>query len=79
MPPHSPQGTLLGVPEMYKDVQQGQPCALPVFGAWVLDSVLCGVVAFFVTAYCMEVGQRSAQGLSSGGWWGSFRRLLTKF
>eukprot|EP00668_Euglena_longa_P047277 GGOE01063122.1.p1 GENE.GGOE01063122.1~~GGOE01063122.1.p1 ORF type:complete len:359 (+),score=128.73 GGOE01063122.1:830-1906(+) len=65
------QTTLLEFPEMYGDVQKGQPFTLTVFGSWVLDSIVTGVVAYVVLLYSM-VDVNWSNGKDSGFWLVSF-------
>lgn len=66
------KATILEFPEIYMDVQKGQPFTKLIFGAWCLDSIVSGIVAYFVVLYALEPGAGQSSGLGTGKFLVSF-------
>jgi len=72
------KATLLEFPEMYKDVQYGQPFSKRVFAFWVVDALIVSILVYFIPTYGVEAlnpTSSRSDGLDSGLWLCSFTSM----
>eukprot|EP00667_Euglena_gracilis_P000434 EG_transcript_434 len=65
------QSTLLAMPELYRDVQNGRPFRPTRFYWWMAHSVWIGVICYYVPVYAL-MNTTSSTGLDNGFWFTSF-------